>query len=371
MAKKSKTSTDIMDTLLSSTDNKYARVVAEGTVSDIKGYINTGCYILNAQISGDLFKGIPLNRTTVLSGERGTGKSFIALSLAKQFLLDNKDGIVVYWRTEDDIDKTFITNRGIDIDRFIDMPVATIEEFKTQSFNMVNKLQEEHENGVVHPPILWVLDSLGNVTSSKERDDTLSGSDKRDMTKQQAIRSTFRLLNNPLSILGIGFIVTAHVYAKIGSYIPGNEIAGGGGLQYAASVITELSKAKHREGTEQVGSIISSRLQKNRLAKEGTKIKMLLSFKNGLHPYYGLAELCIDAGIWKKSGNRIEIEDGTKKYEKEIYKNSKKYFTDELMEKLNEYVNDVFKFGNKDEFEDDTFLDDPSDEVDDNEESGE
>jgi hypothetical protein len=85
-----------------------------------------------------------------------------------------------------------------------------------------------------------VLDSLGNLSSSKEKADTTSGSDKRDMTKQQTIRRTFRVVGNDFAKNAIPFVICNHVYEKVGSYIPGKEISGGGGIKYNSSIILML-----------------------------------------------------------------------------------------------------------------------------------
>ena len=61
--------------------------------------------------------------------------------------------------------------------------------------------------------------------------------------------------------------------------------------------------------------------------------------------YYGLIELGVSAGVFKKAGNRIELPDETKQYAKTIYENPDKYFTNEVMESLENYAKDVFTYG--------------------------
>ena len=41
------------------------------TVTEIDEYIHTGNYMLNAQLSGDVFKGIPNNKVISIAGESG------------------------------------------------------------------------------------------------------------------------------------------------------------------------------------------------------------------------------------------------------------------------------------------------------------
>ena len=46
--------------------------------NDPDTWISTGNYTLNKLISGDFNKGVPLGKVTVLAGESGAGKSYIA-----------------------------------------------------------------------------------------------------------------------------------------------------------------------------------------------------------------------------------------------------------------------------------------------------
>ena len=71
-----------------------------------------------------------------------------------------------------------------------------------------------------------------------------------------------------------------------------------------------------------------------------------MDYKEGLHPYYGLVDLGIKYDIFKKVGNRIELPDGTKLYEKSLYKDAPKYFTDDIMHQLDEAANKEFTYGN-------------------------
>ncbi|MBC8442682.1 MAG: hypothetical protein H8D80_00675 [Proteobacteria bacterium] len=75
-------------------------------------------------------------------------------------------------------------------------------------------------------------------------------------------------------------------------------------------------------------------------------IDVLLNYKEGLHPYYGLVELGIKYGIFKKVSTRIELPNGTKLYEKSLYKDADKYFTDDIMKSLEIAAAKEFKYGN-------------------------
>ena len=73
---------------------------------------------------------------------------------------------------------------------------------------------------------------------------------------------------------------------------------------------------------------------------------VLLTYDKGLDKYYGLLDLAIAHGIFKQVSTRIELPDGTKQYAKTINNDPEKYFTKEIMEKLEEAALKEFKYGN-------------------------
>ena len=97
-------------------------------------------------------------------------------------------------------------------------------------------------------------------------------------------------------------------------------------------------------------------MQKSRLSKENKQIQCLLTYDKGLDRYYGLVDLALNAKVWGKIGNRIDI-DGTKLYEKAIYKEPKKYFTAVVLDKIEEYVRREFTYGTfEPELDDDSLV---------------
>ena len=117
------------------------------------------------------------------------------------------------------------------------------------------------------------------------------------------------------------------------------------GLQYAASTIIYLSKSKEKDGTEVIGNIIRAKTFKSRLSKENQDVEIRLYYdERGLDRYYGLLELGELGGLWKNVAGRYEI-DGKKIYAKEILKNTEKYFTPEVMEKLDVIAKGEFSYG--------------------------
>lgn len=209
MAKKAKvetTSGSIFD-IINSVDNG-CELIEDSAGAQITEYISTGSYILNAAITGSMFRGIPCGRVTTLAGEPGAGKSFLALSVCREA---QKQGYVpIYLDSEGAQDVNSVSRLGVDTKRFMIKQVNTISEVSTFILNLCTKLEAiPVEN---RDKVIIVLDSLGNLTSNKEAEDILNATGKRDMTKQQEIKALFRVSATPLAKLHIPFIVVSHIY---------------------------------------------------------------------------------------------------------------------------------------------------------------
>jgi RecA/RadA recombinase len=332
---------DFFRNLVDDMKDEDTSIMGDGKgAAEFGGTIDSGSYMLNAVLSGSIFGGIPNNKITAFAGESATGKTFFVLGVAKQFLLDNPDGGIVYYDTEAAVTKQMMEERGVDTTRVIISQPDTIQKFRTHAMKTIDMYEKSPDR----PPMLFILDSLGLLSTEKEVADTTEGKDVRDMTKSQLIKGAFRVLTLKLAKIGVPMIVTNHVYEVIGSYMPMKEMGGGSGLKYAASTIAYLSKKKVRDGTEITGIIIKAKMFKSRLAKENAQAEVLLSYTGGLDRHYGLLEFGEKHGIFKKSGNRYEMGE-SKLYGKQILKEPEKYFTEEVLKQIDEACGREFSYG--------------------------
>ena len=330
--------------LISKVNNPDAAIVSEGLEgADVTGFIDTGSYALNALLSGSLFGGLPNNKISCLAGDPATGKTFYAIGIAGQFLKDHKDGVVIYFDTEQAVTSDMFTARSVDPERVAVIPVATIEEFKTQALKIVNDILEQLEED--RKPVFMILDSLGMLSTEKEMNDSAEGKNVRDMTKAQQTKATFRVLTLKLGKAKIPMLLTNHTYQVIGAYVPTKELGGGIGLKYAASNILTLSKSKDKTDEGVVGNFIKCTNYKNRFVKENMQVETRLNYTSGLSRYYGLTDLAIKYNIFKKVSTRIELPDGSKVFEKNMDDEPEKYFTLEILNKLDAEVQKDFKYG--------------------------
>ena len=331
---------DFLDDLINVSGNEYASKVSDGMLGKVNDYIDTGSYILNALLSGSIYRGLPSNKITAFAGESATGKTFFILGIVKQFLIDNPTGGVLYFESESALTPEMIEERKIDSTRFIQLPVATIQDFAQQASRVVDKHIENSE-----APLLLCLDSLGMLSTAKEVEDITTGANKVDMTKARIVKGTFRVLTLKLAKAGIPLLVTNHTYKQVGAMFPQDIMGGGSGLQYAASSIVFLSKRKEKVGTDVIGNVIHCKNFKSRLAKENKKVDVLLTYDQGLNRHYGLLDLAEKYDIIKKVSTRYEMPDGIKVFGKQIMEDPEKYFTDDIMEKLEIAAQKEFQYG--------------------------
>jgi RecA/RadA recombinase len=264
--------------------------------------------------------------------------------VVKNFLDTNPDAYCLYFDTEAAINKSLLESRGIDLKRLVVINVVTVEEFRMKALKAVDIYQKKPEDE--RKPCMFVLDSLGMLSTEKEINDALNDKMVRDMTKSQLIKGAFRMLTLKLGQAKIPMIVTNHTYDVIGSMYPTKEMGGGSGLKYSASTIIFLSKRKEKDGKDVIGNIIHCRTQKSRLSKENQMIDVRLFYdERGLDRYFGLLELGEQGGLWKNVAGRYDMGDGKKVYAKAILKEPDKYFTEEVMEKLDVIARGTFSYG--------------------------
>ncbi len=332
---------DFLKDIVKEIGDEYTQIAA-----DIEGeerFIDTGSYIFNGLVSGSIFGGVSSNKITAIAGESSTGKTFFSLAVVKNFLDNNPDGYCLYFDTEAAVNKGLLESRGIDLSRLVVVNVVTIEEFRSKALKAVDiYLKTPIES---RKPCMFVLDSLGMLSTEKEITDALNDKQVRDMTKSQLVKGAFRMLTLKLGQANIPLIVTNHTYDVIGSYVPTKEMGGGSGLKYAASTIIYLSKKKEKDGKEIIGNIIKAKTHKSRLSKENQQVEIRLYYDDrGLDRYYGLLELGEIGGLWKNVAGRYEM-NGKKIYAKEILRNPTEYFTDDIMEKLDKVSQQYFAYG--------------------------
>jgi recombination protein RecA len=271
--------------------------------------LDTGNYALNWAISGKLVGGFPCTKVSEMFGAEGSGKSLILTKIAGENI--KRGGISYIIDTEDAVNPLFAKIILNDPDGSIVNKIQrvntidTLEQLRNFVVSLANK-KISMNNGT---PIFIGIDSISQLSSEKEMEDSRSGSFARDMTKQQAMRGFFRVVNRLLRPANITLVVLSHTSAAIGAF--GNPVTAanhGGGVKFASSVRIWITSSKEVADSNGIplGVRMNFKIEKNRLVFKGRKASVNLSFKKGIQGYSGLLELLADNEIIKLSTKDIK-----------------------------------------------------------------
>ena len=359
MAKKKSKRNEMASIFLKAVGNTEASQVSNGTIYDCKGFLNTGCLALNAQLSASIYGGLGSNRVTAIAGEESTGKTFMLLGFIKEFLESNgEDAMVAFFESEGAVNLETFEKRGINPEQILLYPVESAQDFKKQVTKFLDKYEKLPKEDRI--PMFMCLDSLGMLPSDKEVQDALEDKDTVDMTRAKVIKSTFRIITIKTALLNIPFIFTNHIYSTLSQYSPA-EMGGGSGLKYSASTIIYLTKAQYKEKNKKIskgkevtaedhaGILVTSNLQKSRETRQKTQIKFPITIEYGVSKYAGLFDLCYEVlGILFQTGKgRYGFKGDEKSFTKKQIE-SELFFTKEREAILEAACNKYFAFGNAD-----------------------
>jgi len=304
----------IIERYLKNTKNKYAYLLEEDKFP-IAEYITTGNYALNALISGDPEKGIPSGRVIQFSGEASVGKSYISLDIVKQ--AQQLGYSIFYFDTEGANHYTQLIDRGVDPTSFVHIPCDVLKSVQAD----VLKLMDGVDSG---EKVMIVIDSIGNLLSTKEYEDSRIDSGKRDMTKSQELKSLFRTMVLPSAAKNIPVIVVNHEYSTLELYSKKVQ-SGGTGPQYLSSITVSMSKSKEIEGAAKtvIGSGVRCTSVKNRFGKEKSQVRIVIDYAKGITKHSGLFDVASEVGaITSPKNGWYKIEGDEKLYRKKEFHNT-------------------------------------------------
>lgn len=270
------------------------------------GYCDSGSYMFNALLSGDLFGGFPLNRFIMVAGKQQSGKSFIAKNNFAYSLMQK--GYYIFWydtegeTTEEDLEEQngFIPGHY----RLVKEP-TTVEEFFISVNGVINDLEEDRGDSIeLKRKCAIVLDSQGELSTEKAINDATKGEIKSDMTKAKLLAGMYRSITNRCANLGVPMFITNHIYMDSSGAMFGNpeKIAGGEGAQFSASIILSLYKTYEKAGKDGdvTGVILNATVTKSRLVKAKLKGQIYVDYDRGIDRYYGLQRIAENAGLIEK-----------------------------------------------------------------------
>ena len=267
-------------------------IMETSELAQVPGWITTGNYALNWIISKDMFKGLPMGRVSVFSGDPASGKSMVALSMMREPSIDT----VILIDTEGGgVSSQFAKFLGIDATKVLYTTCDTIERL----IAMIKKIIDNVEKNQIAKNILLVVDSISMLSTDRE----VNESDKADMgNKAKQTRQFFRTYLRKMQRLNIAAIFTAHLTTNIGGYGPDKVVSGGTILGYAPTLEVRFSQVNAESVTEKSAkgaSIqkIRAEIIKSRLGTKAKRVMFDLDMQTGLDPYAGIFDILRDYQI--------------------------------------------------------------------------
>ena len=314
--------------------------------NDPTDWISTGNYALNYLISGDFYKGIPLGKVTVLAGESGSGKSFIASGNVVRHA--QEQGIfVVLIDSENALDEKWLQALNVDTspDKLLRLSLSMIDDVaKTISTFMKQYKADYTDETTDKPKVLFVLDSLGMLLTPTDVDQFDKGDMKGDLgRKPKALTALVRNTVNMFGAHNVGMLATNHTYASQDMFDPDDKISGGQGFIYASSIVIAMKKLKLKEDedgnkvTDVRGIRAACKVMKTRYAKPFEGVQIKIPYETGMDPYSGLVDLFEKKGLLNKSGNRLKYVDSQGKEHLEY----RKAWTGEKLELIMQEISNI------------------------------
>ena len=286
--------------------------------SDPTDWISTGNYALNYLMTSNFKKGIPLGKVTVLAGESGAGKSYIASGNIIKNAQDQ--GIfVILIDTENALDEQWLQALKVDTseDKLMKLSMSMVDDVAKTVSEFMKGYKEQHaDNKEGAPKVLFVIDSLGMLLTPTDVNQFEAGEMKGDLgRKPKALTALVRNCVNMFGSWNVGLIATNHTYASQDMFDPDDKISGGQGFIYASSIVVAMKKLKLKE--DEKGNKVSDvrgiraacKVMKTRYAKPFEGVQVKIPYETGMNPYSGLVDLFEKKGILSKDGNRLKYVD--------------------------------------------------------------
>ena len=284
----------IMDKLKQNSKLKHTEVLSDSKFFNEKDQTPTDVPMVNVALSGSVDGGLS-SGLIVLAGPSKHFKTMFALMMAGAYLKKHKDAVMLFYDSEFGSPQAYFEQFEIDTSRVLHTPITNVEELK---FDLISQLDnmDRKDNVIV------VIDSIGNLASKKEMEDTMNEKSVADMSRAKALKGLFRMTTPYLAMKNIPLLAVNHTYMEIGLF-PKAIVGGGTGIYYSADNIWILGRRQKKTGTEVTGYDFVINIEKSRYVKEKSKIPISVSWEGGVEKNSGLLEVAMAGGYVVKPSN--------------------------------------------------------------------
>ncbi len=261
--------------------------------------ISTGALSLDASIG---VGGIPRGRFTTLSGPEGSGKSTIALSVAREAL--NAGIKVNYVDVENQMFLSYIEELiGVSLKDNKNFVISKPRN-SDEAFVIVEEAIDSKEFGLI------ILDSVAALSPPEEQAKKFEEGNMaitpRDLAKFFR-RTSFKVREN-----NIAFLFVNQIRDNIGSYVKSYSMPGGHAILHWSSVLIPISKAEEiKAGDEVIGIMTKFTIKKNKVAPPFRSFLIPIIFGKGVDSFRDLVRYAEFLGVIRKGGPYYKFEEQT------------------------------------------------------------
>jgi RecA/RadA recombinase len=284
----------VLDKLKKASTIKETSVLSKSKFFTDKDMIQTDVPIVNVALSGNLDGGLTPG-LTMFAGPSKHFKTAFALLMAKSYMKKYEDAVVLFYDSEFGTPQSYFDAFDIDTERVLHTPITDVEQLKHDIMNQLQNIEKTDK-------VIIVLDSIGNLASKKEVEDSIEGKSVADMSRAKQMKSLFRMVTPHLTIKDIPMVVVNHTYKEIGMF-PKDIVGGGTGSYYSADTIWILGRQQDKDGSEIVGYNFIINVEKSRYVREKSKIPVTVSFDGGINKWSGLLDIAIEGNFVVKPSN--------------------------------------------------------------------
>jgi RecA/RadA recombinase len=284
----------VLEKLKKASTIKETSVLSKSKFFTDKDMIQTDVPIINVALSGNLDGGLTPG-LTMFAGPSKHFKTAFALLMAKSYMKKYEDAVVLFYDSEFGTPQSYFDAFGIDTERVLHTPITDVEQLKHDIMNQLQNIEKTDK-------VIIVLDSIGNLASKKEVEDSIEGKSVADMSRAKQMKSLFRMVTPHLTIKDIPMVVVNHTYKEIGMF-PKDIVGGGTGSYYSADTIWILGRQQDKDGTEIVGYNFIINVEKSRYVREKSKIPVTVSFDGGINKWSGLLDIALEGNFVSKPSN--------------------------------------------------------------------
>lgn len=282
----------LLDKILKNSTLKHTSLLSESEVFNEKDVFTTPVPAINIALSGSITGGLTPGLLQI-AGESKHFKSAFALLIAGSFMKANPEGVIIFYDSEFGTPESYFDSFNINKDRVVHSPITNVEEFKHDIMSQLDGISRGEK-------VCIIVDSIGNLASLKEVEDTLAGKNTADMTRAKALKSLGRMITPHLTLKNIPMIAVNHIYKELGMF-PKNIVSGGTGLYLSSDNIWIIGRQQDKDTEGLNGYHFIINIEKSRHVKEKSKIPITVSFEGGINKFSGLFEMAKEAGLIREA----------------------------------------------------------------------